>query len=89
MLLQNLNKNYGKTNKEYAEGMQNTTKNEDLLLEHVNRYHCISQNMKQQKEQIMANSLELSEVRIFIYGDEHTKVFMNYIERTGSMYTKF
>ena len=35
MLLQNLNKNYGKTNKEYAEGMQNTTKNEDLLLEHV------------------------------------------------------
>ena len=26
MSLQNLNKNYGKTNKEYAEGMQNTTK---------------------------------------------------------------
>ena len=29
MPLQNLNKNYGKTNKEYAEGMQNTTKNEE------------------------------------------------------------
>ena len=26
MSLQNLNKNYGKTNKEYAEVMQNTTK---------------------------------------------------------------
>ena len=29
MPMQNLNKNYGKTNKEYAKGMQNTTKNKD------------------------------------------------------------
>ena len=41
MPLQNLNKNYGKTNKEYAEGMQNITKNEELLLVYANGYHCI------------------------------------------------
>ena len=32
--------NHGKTNKEYAEGMQNTTKNEEPLLVYVNGYHC-------------------------------------------------
>ena len=42
MPLQNLSKNYGKTNKEYAKGMQNTTKNEEPLLVSVNGYHCIS-----------------------------------------------
>ena len=41
MPLQNLNKNYGKTNKEYAEGMQNTIKKEEPLLIYVNSYHCI------------------------------------------------
>ena len=41
MALQNLNKNYGKTNKAYAEGMQNTTKNEEPLLVYINGYHCI------------------------------------------------
>ena len=34
MPLQNLNK-------EYAEGMKNTTKNEESLLQYVNGYHCI------------------------------------------------
>ena len=33
--------NHGKTNKEYAEAMQNTTKNEEPLLVYVNGYHCI------------------------------------------------
>ena len=41
MPLQNLNKNYGKTNKEYAEGMQNTTKSEEPFLVYANGYHCI------------------------------------------------
>ena len=49
MQLQNLNENYGKipkqnhgkTNKEYAESIQNTTKNEESLLVYVNGYHCI------------------------------------------------
>ena len=41
MPLQNLNKNYGKTNKEYAERMQNTTKIEEPLLVYVNGYHSV------------------------------------------------
>ena len=41
MPLQNISKNYGKTNKEYAKGMQNTTKNGEPLLVSVNGYHCI------------------------------------------------
>ena len=49
MPLQNLNKNYGKmshqnhckTKKEYAEDMQNTTKNEEPLVAYVNGYHWI------------------------------------------------
>ena len=32
---------YSKTNKEYAKGMQSTTKNEEPLLVYVNGYHCI------------------------------------------------
>ena len=32
---------HSKTSKEYAEGMQNTTKNKEPLLVHVNVYHCI------------------------------------------------
>ena len=32
--------NIGKTNKEYAQDMQNTTKNEKPLLVYVNAYHC-------------------------------------------------
>ena len=60
MPLQNLNKNCGKTNKEYTEGMQNTqnTSKSKLLSLHISQY------IKQQKQQIMAKSLELSEVRI-------------------------
>ena len=33
MPLQNLNKNHSKTNREYTEGMQNTIKNEDPLVD--------------------------------------------------------
>ena len=36
-----LKQNHCKTNKEYAEGMQNTTKNGEPLLVYVNSYHCI------------------------------------------------
>ena len=36
MQLQNLNKTMAKLNKEYAEGMQNTTENEEPLLVYVN-----------------------------------------------------
>ena len=41
MPLQNLNKNYAKTNKEYAEDIQNTIKNEKPLLVYVNGFHYI------------------------------------------------
>ena len=41
MPLQNLNKTMSKTNKDYGEGMQNTTNNEEPLLVHVNGYHCV------------------------------------------------
>ena len=44
--------------------------------------------MEQQKQQFLAKSLELSEIRIFMYADEHTKLFMNNIEKTMSIYTK-
>ena len=33
--------NHGKTNEEYAEGMQNTIKNEEPSLVYVNGCHCI------------------------------------------------
>ena len=36
-----LKQNNGKTNKEFDEGMQNTTKNEEYLLVYVNGYHYV------------------------------------------------
>ena len=44
--------------------------------------------MKQQKEQIMTKLLELSEGSYSIHADEHTKIFMNNIEKARSIYTK-
>ena len=44
--------------------------------------------MKQQKEQIMTKLLELSEGSYCMHADEHTKIFMNIIEKTGPIYTK-
>ena len=44
--------------------------------------------MKQQKEQIMTKLLELSEGSYSTHAYEHTKIFMNNIEKAGSIYTK-
>ena len=43
--------------------------------------------MKQQKQQIMAKSPGLSETYL-MHNDEHTKIFMNNIEKARSTYTK-
>ena len=81
--------NHGKTNKEYAEGIQNTTKkNEELLLVCVNGYHCIILYMKQQQKAKYDIVTAISRGSCFMNANEHTKVFINKMEETTSVYTK-
>ena len=97
MPLQNLNKNYGevpkqnhgKTNKECAEGMQNTTKKLRTLTsicKWIPLY--ISQYIKQQETANYDKVTATSRGSYFMHADEHTKVFINEIEKTRSIYTK-
>ena len=103
MPLQNLNKNYGKTNKAYEERMQNTTKNEEPLLiyvngyctdeepllMYVNDYHTEYKPLHETTE--ATNYGKLTGTRrasYLVHADEHTKVFMNNIEKARSIYIK-
>ena len=49
---------------------------------------CISQCMKQQKTANCDKSISTSRGSYLMYTDEHNKVFINKIEKTGSIYTK-
>ena len=89
MPLQNLNKNYGKTNKAYEERMQNTTKNEEPLLMYVNDYHTEYKPVHETTE--ATNYGKVTGTRrasYLVHADEHTKVFMNNIEKARSIYIK-
>ena len=81
--------NHGKTNKEYAEGMQNTTKKWRTLTS-ISKWVplCISQYMKQQKTANYDKVIATSWGSYHIHADEHTKVFINKIGKTRSIYTK-
>ena len=49
---------------------------------------CISQCMKQQKTANCDKSISTSRGSYLMYTDEHNKVFINKIEKAGSIYTK-
>ena len=79
--------NDGKTNKEYAEGMQNTTKKWRTLTSICKWLPLdISQYMKQQQTANSDKVTATSRVSYLMHVDEHTKAFINKIAR--SLYTK-
>ena len=103
MPLQNLNKNYGKTNKEYEEHMQNATKNEEPLLIYVNGYCTDEEPLLIYVNDYRTEYKPVHKTReatnygkvtgtirasYLVHADDHTKVFMNNIEKARSIYIK-
>ena len=81
--------NYGKTNKEYVESMQNTTKKMKNPYQYtLNGYHCMSQYVKQQKTTNYDKATVTSRGSYLMYADEHTELFINKTGKARTIYTK-
>ena len=88
MPLQNLNKNYDKTNK-YAEGMQNITKMKSpyqYIQMATTVYKPVNETTETANYGKVTGTIRGS---YLMHADEHTKVFINKIEKLGLCIQKF